>query len=71
MQKSPTVTARAQKVWLDNDGDLVVFDHFGIVHRTRKGFQNSFRTALFKLAHYPLMKELDPATDLVLFEPEA
>jgi hypothetical protein len=42
MQKSPPVASRAQEVWLDDDGDLMVFEHFGIVHRTGKGFQNSF-----------------------------
>jgi hypothetical protein len=38
MKDRPTVTASAQQVWLNDDGDLMVFEHFGIMRRTREWF---------------------------------
>jgi hypothetical protein len=37
MKDRPTVTARAQQVGLNDNSDLMIFEHFVIMRRTREG----------------------------------
>jgi hypothetical protein len=41
MQKSPTIATGAQKIRLDENGDLMVFVHLANMRRIEENFQNS------------------------------
>jgi hypothetical protein len=45
MQKNPAIAAAAQKIRLDDDGDLMIFDHLASMRRTKTSFHKLVRAA--------------------------
>jgi hypothetical protein len=62
MQNSPTVATRAQEVGINNDGDLMIFGHFGIMRRVLGGFQEYFG---LPYSNWPTTRSRYPLTKLL------
>jgi hypothetical protein len=45
MQKNPAIAAAAQKIRLDDNGDLMIFDHLASMRRTKTSFHKLVRVA--------------------------
>jgi hypothetical protein len=45
MQKNPAIAAAAQKIRLDDNGDLMIFDHLASMRRTQTSFHKLVRVA--------------------------
>jgi hypothetical protein len=64
MQKSPTIATGAQKIRLDENGDLMVFVHLANMRRIDESFQNSDGRYLMARSHrrfLAVMARLDRA----------
>jgi hypothetical protein len=45
MQKNPAIATAAQKIRLDDNGDLMIFDHLASMRRTKTSFHILVRAA--------------------------
>ena len=45
MQKNPAIATAAQKIRLDDNGDLMIFDHPASMRRTKTSFHKLVRVA--------------------------